>query len=43
VDAVARYVDAAGETSVVSSCDIYEFDRDRLMAITSYAVELPEE
>ena len=42
VDAVAHYVDAAGEPSIVSSCDIYEFDRDSLMAITSYAVELPE-
>jgi limonene-1,2-epoxide hydrolase len=42
VDAVGRYVDEAGRTSVVSSCDIYEFDRDTLVAITSYAVELPE-
>jgi SnoaL-like domain len=41
VDAVARYVDATGHTSVVSSCDIYEFDRDTLTTITSYAVELP--
>lgn len=43
VDAVARYVDAKGRTSVVSSCDIYEFDRDMLVAITSYAVELSEQ
>jgi hypothetical protein len=42
VDAVARYVDEAGSTSVVSSCDIYEFDGDALVTITSYAVELPE-
>ena len=40
VDAVARYRDAAGGTSVVSSCDIYEFDGDALRTITSYAVEL---
>jgi ketosteroid isomerase-like protein len=43
VDAVARYVDPAGGTSVVSSCDIYEFSGDTLTTITSYAVELPDE
>lgn len=42
VDAVARYVDAAGEASTVSSCDIYEFTGDVLTTITSYAVELTE-
>jgi len=42
VDAVGRYVDEAGSTSVVSSCDIYEFDGETLVTITSYAVELPE-
>jgi SnoaL-like domain len=41
VDVVARYTDAAGHTSVVSSCDIYEFDGDTVVMITSYAVELP--
>jgi uncharacterized protein (TIGR02246 family) len=40
VDAVARYVDPAGATSVVSSCDIYEFTGGALTTITSYAVEL---
>lgn len=42
VDAVGRYVDSTGRTSVVSSCDIYEFDDGTLITITSYAVELPE-
>jgi hypothetical protein len=40
VDVVARYRDETGSTSVVSSCDIYEFDADVLRTITSYAVEL---
>lgn len=42
VDVVARYVDADGRTSVVSSCDIYEFTGETLTTITSYAVELPQ-
>lgn len=40
VDVVARYVDADGRTSVVSSCDIYEFSDGLVTTITSYAVEL---
>lgn len=40
VDAVGRYTDAGGDVSVVSSCDIYEFDADVVTTITSYAVEL---
>ncbi|MCO1658546.1 nuclear transport factor 2 family protein [Pseudonocardia humida] len=40
VDVVARYSDPTGRTSVVSSCDIYEFDGEALRTITSYAVEL---
>jgi len=43
VDVVARYVAADGHVSVVSSCDIYEFSDGKLVAITSYAVELPSE
>ena len=43
VDVVARYVGADGQVSVVSSCDIYEFADGKLVAITSYAVELPSE
>ncbi|MET0865001.1 MAG: nuclear transport factor 2 family protein [Nakamurella sp.] len=41
IDAVGRYTDVEGGVSVVSSCDIYEFDGELLTAITSYAVELP--
>jgi ketosteroid isomerase-like protein len=40
VDAVGRYVDADGEVSVVSSCDVYEFTGGLLTTITSYTVEL---
>ena len=40
VDAVGRYVDAGGDASVVSSCDVYEFTGGLLTTITSYAVEL---
>ncbi len=40
VDVVGGYVDPDGTTSVVSSCDIYEFSDGLLTTITSYAVEL---
>jgi hypothetical protein len=40
VDTVARYEGADGTTSVVSSCDIYEFDKGVVAAITSYSAEL---
>jgi SnoaL-like domain len=41
VDAIVRYRNPDGSTSVVSSADIYEFDADGLLTtITSYAVEL---
>lgn len=41
VDAIGRYVAQDGETSIVSSADVYEFDDDGLLTtITSYAVEL---
>jgi|GEM_PF-1218334 len=40
VDTVGRYTDSEQKISVVSSCDIYEFDGDTLTTITSYAVEL---
>ncbi len=39
VDTVARYTDGGG-TSVVASCDVYEFRDGALAAITSYDVEL---
>lgn len=40
VDAVGRYLDEDGSTSVVSSCDIYEFAGDLVVRITSYTLEL---
>ena len=40
VDAVGRYVDPDGQTSLVSSCDLYDFTGATVTAITSYAVEL---
>jgi ketosteroid isomerase-like protein len=40
VDVIARYTDADGEVSLVSSCDIYEFRDGLVTTITSYAVEL---
>jgi ketosteroid isomerase-like protein len=40
VDTVTRYTDADGRGGSVSSCDVYEFRDDRLVAIRSYAVEL---
>jgi ketosteroid isomerase-like protein len=40
VDTIARYTDADGATGTVSSCDVYEFADDRLVAIRSYGVEL---
>ena len=42
IDVIARYTTADGHTSVVSSCDIYEFAGDVISTITSYAVELPD-
>jgi hypothetical protein len=36
VESLADYVDADGETSTVASCDIYDFDGDLLVRITSY-------
>jgi predicted SnoaL-like aldol condensation-catalyzing enzyme len=42
VDAIGRYAGPDGVTTV-SSCDIFEFDDDLIIAITSYAVELPSE
>jgi ketosteroid isomerase-like protein len=43
VDAVGRYTDADGGTSVVSSCDVYEFRDGALSTLTSYTVELDPE
>lgn len=42
VDTLTRYTGAQG-TTAVASCDIYEFDGDKIAAITSYAVEVDPE
>ena len=40
VDSLARY--AAGDVSIVASCDLYDFaDDGRITEIVSYLVELP--
>jgi hypothetical protein len=41
VDSTAEYVSADAPRSVVASCDIYRFEGEELIAITSYTVELP--
>jgi len=41
VDAVGRYTDSDG-VSVVSSCDLYDFEDGRLIGIRSYNVELDD-
>ena len=40
VDALARYRDRDGSETAVASCDIYQFQDQRVVAITSYTVEL---
>jgi ketosteroid isomerase-like protein len=40
VDTVSRYVDTAGSTGVVSSCDVSAFREGAVTSIRSYAVEL---
>ena len=40
VDTLARYTDAAGDVSIVASCDVYDFDGGRITEIVSYTVEL---
>jgi len=37
VDSVVEYVDEDGEKSVVSSCDLYEFENGLIVHIRSYA------
>ena len=42
VDSLARYTDAAGDVSIVASCDLYDFDGDGCITeIVSYTIELP--
>ena len=39
VDSVVEYVDSTGEKSVVSSCDLYEFEGGLVTHIRTYAGE----
>ncbi len=41
VDAVGEYVESDGAASAVASCDLYDFDGDAVVRITSYTVEVP--
>ena len=44
VDSTAAYREPDGTTTVVGSCDLYDFDADdRIVMITSYTVELPND
>ena len=40
VDSEAEYVDEVNHSSVVASCDIYDFSNGQLAQITSYTIEL---
>lgn len=40
VHAVTRYVDAKWQSSIVSSCDLYEFTQGHLTSIISYTAEI---
>ncbi|WP_188744181.1 nuclear transport factor 2 family protein [Agromyces bauzanensis] len=41
VESLARYTGADGDVSIVASCDVYDFDEERVTEIVSYLVELP--
>jgi hypothetical protein len=41
VDSLARYTADGADTSVVASCDIYDFVDGRISEIVSYTIELP--
>jgi len=43
VDTLAEYVDADKQSSVVASCDIYDFVNGEVKTITSYTVEVSAE
>ncbi|MDQ3715718.1 MAG: nuclear transport factor 2 family protein [Actinomycetota bacterium] len=43
VDSLAEYSGADGQTSVVASCDIYDFVNGEVTTITSYTVEVGED
>ena len=40
VESLADYVESDGSRSTVSSCDLYDFEGESLVRITSYNVEL---
>jgi ketosteroid isomerase-like protein len=41
VESLGRYTGPAGDVSIVASCDVYDFDEERITEIVSYTVELP--
>lgn len=41
VESLGRYTGADGDVSIVASCDVYDFDDERITEIVSYTVELP--
>ena len=41
IDSLANYTDRQGAVSIVASCDIHEFEGDRLARVTSYNIALP--
>lgn len=40
VDSIATYTDSQGDTSIVASCDIFDFEGGRVSHIRSYNIEL---
>lgn len=40
IDSLAEYTDSETNKSLISSCDIYEFDNGELFEVTSYCFEL---
>lgn len=42
VDVIGRYSSPDGTTSIVSSCDFYEFHHGQIVRITSYAADVSQ-
>ena len=42
VESEVEYVNHVNQSSVVASCDIYDFSNDQLEQITSYTIELDD-
>ena len=40
IDSLTEYIDKENQSTMVASCDIYEFANNHLAAITSYCIEL---